>query len=244
MIQVQGLTRNFRNVEALQNVSFSVEPGEILGLIGPNGAGKSTAIRCITGILKPTSGTVSIGGANIFEEPVAAKQRLAYLPDNPTLFENLIAWEHVELVARIYGVKNFEKRAHALFDEFGLSAQKNSLGSELSRGMRQRLSLICALIHEPKALLLDEPMLGLDPQGIRLINDTIKREAANGAAIIISSHLLALLEEVCTKVLMLTGGRVRVYGTVESVRSQISEASERLSLEELFFHATEKQSKP
>lgn len=241
MLEVKGLSRSFHHVEALKEVTFSVAGGEILGLIGPNGSGKSTAIRCITGILNPNSGEVKIDGVNVFKDPVQAKKKIAYLPDNPALFENLTAWEHVELSARIYGVPDFKKRALELFEEFELSGKMKALASELSRGMRQRLSLICALIHSPKLFILDEPLLGLDPKGIRLINETLAREAKRGAAVLISSHLLALLEEICTKVLVLRGGRILLYGTVEEAKKQIRHETERLSLEELFFYATEKK---
>lgn len=243
MIEVKGLGRNFRQREALKDISFTVEPGEILGLIGPNGSGKSTAIRCITGILQPNAGEVKIAGHDVFKDPISAKRSLAYLPDNPALFETLTCWEHVELAARIYGVRDFQKKANALFTEFELDEKKRSLASELSRGMRQRLSLICALVHEPKVFVLDEPMLGLDPKGIRLINETLVREAKQGAAVVISSHLLALLEEVATKVLILRGGKTLIYGSISEVRKQIQDKTERLSLEELFFYATEKPGK-
>jgi len=240
MIEVSDLHRSFRKREVLDGLTFSVRPGEVLGLIGPNGSGKSTAIRCITGILQPESGTVKISGHDVFDRPALAKKQLAYLPDNPALFETLTSWEHVELSARIFGVKDYKKRADELFEEFELVEKKTSLAIELSRGMRQRLSLICALIHDPKIFVLDEPMLGLDPKGIRLINETLVREAKKGAAVIISSHLLALLEEVATHVLILRGGKTLALGSIAEVKAHIHAKTERLSLEELFFYATEK----
>ena len=239
MVEVQNLSHRFRNLEVLHDINFVVKPNEIMGLIGPNGSGKSTTIRCLTGILRPTAGTVRLSGYDIVRDPVKAKQGLAYLPDNPALFENLTCWEHVEFNAKIYGIDPYRDRATALLEEFQLTQKRDALGSELSRGMRQRLSLVCALMHSPTVMLLDEPMLGLDPKGIRLLNNRLRKAAEDGTAVIISSHLLALLEEVCTKVLVLSQGHVRLYGLVDEVRKEIHRQTERLSLEELFFHVTE-----
>ena len=167
VIRVAGLVKRFAERTAVDDLHFEVAAGEILGLVGPNGAGKTTTLRTLAGILPPTAGTVWIAGCDLRRDPIGAKRQLALVPDDPSLFQSLTVWEHLELAAQLYDVRGFEDRATRLLAEFELSERRDSFTSELSRGMRQKLAIAGALLHEPAALLLDEPLSGLDPGGIR-----------------------------------------------------------------------------
>src|SRR5205823_11058137 len=166
-IAVQNLKRAYGDLTAVDDLSFEVGPGEIVGLIGPNGAGKTTTLRSLACILRPTAGRVLIDGHDIVLDPIEAKRRLAFMPDEPHLFEYLTVAEHLRLVARLYGVDDFDRRAAALLDELELAGKERSLPGELSRGMRQKVVIACGLVREATTLLFDEPLTGLDPIGIR-----------------------------------------------------------------------------
>ena len=172
-IAVQHLRRTYGDFTAVEDLSFDAAPGEIVGLIGPNGAGKTTTLRSLAGILRPTSGHVLIDGHDIVEDPIEAKRRLAFMPDEPHLFEYLTVEEHLRLVARIYGVDDFDRRSRALIEELELAGKERSLPGELSRGMRQKVVIACGLVRVPSVLLFDEPLTGLDPIGIRRMRETI-----------------------------------------------------------------------
>jgi ABC-2 type transport system ATP-binding protein len=237
VIQVVGLSKSYKELTAVSDVSFTVAPGQVLGLVGPNGAGKTTTLRCLSGILPPTSGTVSIAGHDIVTDPVAAKQNLAFVPDEPQLFEYLTVEEHLQFVSRIYQVHGAEERARPLLEELELVEHMRKLPGELSRGMRQKLAIACGLIHEPSVLLFDEPLTGLDPVGIRRMKDTILSRARNGAAVLLSSHLLHLVEELCTGVLIIARGRRLAYGSVAAIIADRPELAGR-DLEEVFLAIT------
>ena len=239
MIEVSSFHKDYRDVTAVEDLTFSVAPGEVLGLVGPNGAGKTTTLRALSGIIPPTRGRLSIGGFDIIEAPVEAKQRLAYIPDEPKLFDSLTIWEHLEFTASAYEVKNFAERAEALLDAFQLSDKRSTLAQELSRGMRQKTAVCCAYLHEPSAILFDEPMVGLDPRGMRTIKDSIRERADSGSAIIISSHMLALVEDLCSHLLILHAGKRLFWGSIDEARSAYGRLEEEESLEEVFFRATE-----
>jgi ABC-2 type transport system ATP-binding protein len=240
MLKVVGLSKSFPKQEAVRDVSFDVKAGEILGLLGANGAGKTTTMRAIAGVLKPDAGSIEISGANVQTNPIEAKRRLAYLPDDPAVFPNVSCWEHAAFYAGIYEVAGWEKRAGELFDRFDLSSKKHDLPSALSKGMRQRLGLICSFLHSPRLLVLDEPMTGLDPQSIRILNDLIRVEAASGMAVVLSSHLLSYLSEVCTRYVVLDAGKKIAAGTLEEIASAHAASSEA-SLESVFLHVTKKR---
>src|SRR6266849_10475055 len=180
-IAVEHFSRTYATSEgsftAVDDLSFEVGRGEIVGLIGPNGAGKTTTLRSLAGILRPTSGRVRIDGHDIIEDPLEAKRRLAFMPDEPHLFEYLTVDEHLRLVARLYGVDDFERRARALVDELELTGKERSLPGELSRGMRQKVIIACGLVREATTLLFDEPLTGLDPVGIHRMRQTIVARA-------------------------------------------------------------------
>src|SRR5262245_23595673 len=234
MIEISGLSKAFGEFVAVRDLSFSVRPGEVLGLVGPNGAGKTTALRGLAGIIPPTSGQIQIGGHDLGKQPIEAKRQLAYFPDEPRLFDYLTVRQHLAFVARLYGVANHEALAEPLLEELEIADRANHLPSELSRGMKQKLAIACGLLHSPKALIFDEPLTGLDPLGIRRMKDSILRRAREGAAIVLSSHLLHLLEEVCSHVLILKKGERIALGTMAQVHAQFSGGNPDASLEDVF----------
>src|SRR5436190_2513641 len=236
-ISAEHLTRAFGDFTAVDDLSFEVGAGEIVGLIGPNGAGKTTTLRSLAGILRPTSGTVRIDGHDIVQDAIEAKRRLAFMPDEPHLFEYLTVDEHLRLVARLYAVPDFERRARALIDELELTGKERSLPGELSRGMRQKVVIACGLVRDASVLLFDEPLTGLDPLGIRKMRQTIVARGRAGAAILVSSHLLHLVEEICTRVVIMDRGKKVADGTVAELAAT-AEAAAGSNLEQIFLKVT------
>lgn len=238
MISVSGLTKLYGPLKAVDNLSFTVSGGEVVGLIGPNGAGKTSTLKCIVGIQAPSAGTVSIGGHDIVADPIAAKRQLAFMPDEPQLFEYLTVREHLELVARLYGVKEVDRLSSELLEELDLSGKETSLPGELSRGMKQKLTIACGLLHSPSALLFDEPLTGLDPIGIRRMKQTIVARARAGAAVVVSSHLLHLVEEICTRIVIINKGVKVADGSLEELAARADLSAAGSDLEEIFLRAT------
>ena len=238
MIDVLNLTKTYGDFKAVDDVSIQVGAGEIIGLVGPNGAGKTTTLRCLVGIHAPSAGTVRIDGHDIVSDPVPAKRALAFMADEPQLFEYLTVIEHLRLTARLYQVREFEARAKELLEELQLTGKEHALPSELSRGMKQKVAIACGLLHDPIALLFDEPLTGLDPLGIRHMKETIVSRGRRGGAVIVSSHLLHLVEEICTRIVILDRGKKLADGTLAelSARSDLAEAGS--SLEQIFLKAT------
>ena len=237
MIAVRELTKLYGNLPAVRSLSFDVGVGEVLGLVGPNGAGKTTTLRCLAGIIAPSSGSVSIAGHDVQRDSLAAKRALAFIPDEPHLFEYLSVEEHLRFVARLYGVADVEARMPTLLTELELVDKRRSLPGELSRGMRQKLAIACGLLHEPSVLILDEPLTGLDPAGMRRMRETIAARAAAGTAVILSSHLLNLVEELCTKLLVMRHGERAAYGTISDIIADRPALAGR-SLEDVFLSLT------
>jgi ABC-2 type transport system ATP-binding protein len=242
MIDVSRLTKLYGDVRAVDNFSFQVQPGEVVGLIGPNGAGKTSTLRCIVGIQAPSSGTIAIDGHDIVKEPVEAKRKIAFMADEPQLFEYLTVTEHLRLTARIYGVGDFDARAKALLGELQLTDKAGALPGELSRGMKQKVAIACGLIHDPQALLFDEPLTGLDPLGIRHMKETIVSRGRSGGAIIVSSHLLHLVEEICTRIVIIDRGAKVADGTMAELSAQAQMAGAGSSLEQIFLKVTAHES--
>jgi ABC-2 type transport system ATP-binding protein len=238
MISVQGLTKLYGEFVAMNDLSFAVQPGQVLGLVGPNGAGKTTTLRCLSGIIPPTRGSIAIGADDLAVNPLAAKQQLAFINDEPRLFDYLTVQQHLAFTARIYQVGNYQPVAEQLLEELELAGKKDALPGELSRGMKQKLAIACGLLHAPKVIYFDEPLTGLDPLGIRRMKDSILKRARDGAAIIISSHLLHLVEEICSRILILKNGRKIIDGTLEEITQKFSEQPGDANLEEVFFRAT------
>ena len=227
---------------AVDDLSFSVDGGEVVGLIGPNGAGKTTTLRSLAGILRPTSGRVTIDGYDIVSDAIAAKRRLAFMPDEPHLFEYLTVEEHLRLVARLYGVQDFDRRAQALLDELELRGKERALPGELSRGMRQKTVIACGLVRDASTLLFDEPLTGLDPAGIHRMRETIVARARAGASVLVSSHLLHLVEEICTRVVIMDQGRKVADGTVAELAARADVAAAGSNLEDIFLRVTSRES--
>ena len=243
MIQVSGFHKSYKNVVAVADLSFEVLPGQVLGLLGPNGAGKTTTMRAIAGIIPPTLGRLFVAGRDVQMDPVGAKRQLAYVPDDPKLFESLTVWEHLRFVASAYRVADFELYGKQLLEQFELVEKRDALAGELSRGMRQKVAICCAYLHRPAAILFDEPLTGLDPRGIRTMKDSVRTLATTaGAAVVVSSHLLALVEDLVTHLLILHRGRSLFFGPAEQARGAFA-ATGDASLEEVFLRATEESSR-
>lgn len=238
MIEVNNFTKTYNDFVAVRDLSFSVAAGEILGLVGPNGAGKTTTLRVLSGIIPPGSGELSVAGHDIVSDPIAAKQVLGYIPDDPRLFDTLTVWEHLEFIAAAYGVVDYQPAAEALLQFFNLAGKRHHVVQSLSRGMRQKLAIACAYLHQPKVILFDEPLTGLDPAGIRAIKESMRERARQGAAIIISSHLLGLVETLCTHLLVLDHGQARCFGRMTDVLRSFDAAKHDTTLEDVFFSIT------
>jgi ABC-2 type transport system ATP-binding protein len=238
MIHVSQLTKMYGRVKAVDDLSFDVAPGEIVGLIGPNGAGKTSTLRCLVGIHKPSAGTITVGGHDIVNEPVDAKRAVAFMADEPQLFEYLTVMEHLRLTGRIYQVADVERRAAALLEELQLTGREHQLPNELSRGMKQKVAIACGLLHDPRALLFDEPLTGLDPLGIRHMKATIVARGREGAAVMVSSHLLHLVEEICTRILIIHRGTKVADGTLAELSARARVAGTGSVLEQIFLDVT------
>ena len=239
MIRVEDFYKVYDQTVAVEGLSFEVLPGQVLGLLGHNGAGKTTTMRALVGIIPPTRGRLIVNGHDVVTHPVEAKQKLAYVPDDPRLFEALTIGEHLQFIASVYRVADWRDRAAALLEQFELTDKRDTPAGELSRGMRQKVAICCAYLYEPAAVLFDEPLTGLDPRGIRTMKESVRRRAAAGAAVVVSSHLLALVEDLCTHLLILHRGRRLFFGPMSEARSAVAEMSADASLEELFFRLTE-----
>jgi ABC-2 type transport system ATP-binding protein len=242
-IVVQDFHKNYGDTVAVAGISFTVASGEILGLLGPNGAGKTTTLRALAGILPPTRGRLLLGGHDMVQAPVRAKRELAYVPDDPQLFDRLTVWEHFRFIAAAYRLRDWQGRAEMLLDRLELTEKRHAPASELSRGMRQKLAVGCGWLHEPTAVLLDEPFTGPDPRGIRTMKALIREHAASGAALIVSSHLLSLFEDLITTVLILHRGRVLRHARLDDLRRE-AEGDRHETLEEMFFRLTETSAPP
>jgi ABC-2 type transport system ATP-binding protein len=244
MIDVQEFRKTYERTPAVRGLTFAVEPGQILGLIGPNGAGKTTTMRAISGMITPTSGRLRVAGHDVVSDPVTAKQMLAYVPDDPQLFWDLTVEQHLAFTAAAYGVSSPDESAAALLERFELTGKRHAPARDLSRGMRQKLAICCAYLHDPVALLLDEPLTGLDPLGIRVLKESLRERAAAGAAVIVSSHLLAMVEDLCTHVLILSQGESRYFGTADDLRNTFVTGEDERTLERIFFMATRSEPVP
>jgi ABC-2 type transport system ATP-binding protein len=238
MIQVDRLTKMYGDLKAVDDFSFTAGGGEVVGLIGPNGAGKTSTLKCMVGIQAPTSGAISIAGHDIVADALEAKKRLAFMPDEPQLFEYLTVREHLKLIARLYHVTDVAARVAPLLEELELTGKENALPGELSRGMKQKLTIACGLLHQPAVLLFDEPLTGLDPIGIRRMKQTITARARAGAAIVVSSHLLHLVEEICTRIVIIDRGVKIADGTLAELSARSDLATAGSNLEQIFLRAT------
>ncbi|MGI8923316.1 MAG: ABC transporter ATP-binding protein [Fimbriimonadales bacterium] len=219
MLQVVDLVKEYRTLRAVDGVSFQVEPGEIVGLLGPNGAGKTTTMRCIAGILQPTRGRILINGHDLLVDQRAAKMGLAFVPETPSLYELLTVREHLKFVAMCFDrLDNFDARATVLLEKYDLLSKADDFVATLSKGMKQKLAAACALIHDANVLLLDEPLIGIDPRGAHEFKAELLHQRDAGRAILISTHLLDTAEKLCDRVIILGKGRHVAEGTMEELR--------------------------
>ncbi len=217
MIKLINLTKNYGKLTAVNNVNLEVAPGEIFGFLGPNGAGKTTTIKMMAGLLQPTDGSVLICGHDVQQEPIQAKALTGFIPDRPFLYEKLTAAEFMRFIAELYGMHAPNNRINALLDLFSLSDWRDELVENFSHGMKQRLVMASALIHDPKVLVVDEPMVGLDPRGARLVKDIFKDLASKGVAVFMSTHTLEIVEQMCTRVAIINQGSIIAEGSVEEL---------------------------
>lgn len=239
VIQVEDFQKSYGGTLAVSHLSFQVGPGEILGLVGPNGAGKTTTMRSLAAIITPSSGRLHVKGQDVVTNAIGVKNILAYLPDDPQLFPDLTVEEHLAFIASAFGVEGAEDKANVLLEGFELAGKRRARARDLSRGMRQKLAICCAYLHDPAALLFDEPLTGLDPHGIRRLKASIRERANQGTAVLISSHLLAMVEDICTHILILDDGRQRFFGTLEELKQRFQREEENATLERIFFLATQ-----
>jgi ABC-2 type transport system ATP-binding protein len=238
MIRLTGVTKRYGRFTAVNRMDLRVPRGELFGLLGPNGAGKTTTLRMIAGILTPTEGTVTIGGVDVQRDPRAAKQRMGYIPDRPYVYDKLTGAEFMRFVAALYGQEGaaIERRTDELLALFELMPWKNELTESYSHGMRQKLIIASALLHRPDVIVVDEPMVGLDPKGARLLKDLFRGFVDRGGTVLMSTHTLEVAEAMCDRIAIVQGGQVAAEGTMDELRLQT--ASEGLTLEQLFLKLT------
>jgi ABC-2 type transport system ATP-binding protein len=231
MIRVSGLVKRYGSFTAVDGVDIDVEPGEIHGFLGPNGAGKTTTIRIIAGLLRPTAGHVTIAGHNLEKEPEAAKRALGFIPDRPFLYEKLTAGEFLRFHAGLFGLERdgVDARVRSMLDLFELSRWEGELVESFSHGMKQRLVMCAAFLHKPRAVVVDEPMVGLDPRGARLIKQVFRALSREGVSILMSTHTLEVAEEMCDRITIILKGRILARGTVDELRALAGSENEQLT---------------
>ncbi|MBV6457548.1 MAG: ABC-type transporter ATP-binding protein EcsA [Fimbriimonadaceae bacterium] len=240
MLEVRRLVKDYRRLRAVNDLSFDLKGGEIVGLLGPNGAGKTTALRCIGGILKPTSGQVLINGHDIVTDQAKAKSSMAFVPEVPAMYELLTVDEHLKFIAMCFGTLDvYETQGTALLDRYNLLEKRNELVATLSKGMRQKLSIACAFVHNADVFLFDEPLIGIDPAGVHEVKSEILRARNDGKTILVSTHLLDTAEKLCDRVIIIARGSKVAEGSLDQLRTTAN--LEGADLEEIFLRLTEDQ---
>ena len=238
ILHIDNITKKFGSVVAVDNLAITLDDGELFGFIGPNGAGKTTTIKMIVGLLRPDMGTITIDGNNVVEKPREAKKLIGYIPDNPYIYDRLTGREFLELVGSLYGMERnvIQERIDFLFDLFSIEDWGDDFAAEYSHGMRQKVILASAIMHDPKLVVIDEPMVGLDPQSQRLVKNILKKLTEQGITVFMSTHTLSVAEELCTKIGIIHKGKLLKIGTLDKLRSDAK--MENKSLEELFVKLT------
>ncbi|HET9948476.1 MAG TPA: ABC transporter ATP-binding protein [Longimicrobiales bacterium] len=238
MLSLRGVTKRYGGFTAVKELDLDVARGEIFGFLGPNGAGKTTTIRMVAGVLRPTSGRVLVGGDDLERDAEAAKARVGYIPDRPFLYEKLTGSEFLEFVAGLWGRDGDAVRARVskLLELFQLAPWKDELIESYSHGMRQKILISSALIHQPELIVVDEPMVGLDPRSARLLKDLFRAFVANGGTVFLSTHTLEVAEALCDRIAIISEGRIIAQGTMEELRAQAHAGGAHL--EEIFLKVT------
>jgi len=244
MIELRNLTKKFGEMVAVNRLNLSVSEGEIFGFIGPNGAGKTTTLRMMGGVLAPTEGSVVIDGIHMADEPEEAKKRIGFIPDRPFLYEKLTGMEFLKFTADLYGMGDhlFRKKSEEILKKFSLYNWADELIESYSHGMKQRLIISAAILHDPKVIVVDEPMVGLDPAGTRMVKDLLRDLARGGTTVFMSTHTLAVAEDVCDRIGIIHRGVLIALGSAEELRlrARVQEGD----LEEAFLILTEGESVP
>ncbi len=248
MISIQNLSKTYGTFQALNNLSLEIPDGELFCFLGPNGAGKTTTIKILTGLLHPTSGTATIDGLDIKQDPIKVKKRIGYIPDMPYLYDRLTTTEFFEFTGKLYNVSKADiaTELDAAFERFGLNEHRSALVKELSHGLRQRLIYATTFLHNPSVLFIDEPFVGLDPYTIRLIKDLLRAHTAKGGTILLTTHILAIAEDIADRIGIIHQGELCALGTLQElqeqqksvVSGQPSSFSPPPSLEDIFLSLT------
>jgi ABC-2 type transport system ATP-binding protein len=238
VIQLAGLTKRYGKFTAVDGIDLEVPRGELFGLLGPNGAGKSTTLRMIAGILRPTSGTVLVGGVDIQQHPLEAKARLGYIPDRPFVYDKLTGGEFLRFAAALYGQQGalVERRIDELLEFFELTSWKHELTETYSHGMRQKLIISGALVHRPAVIVVDEPMVGLDPKSARLLKDLFRQFVDRGGTVLMSTHTMEVAEVMCDRIAIVSRGKIAAQGTMDELREQTASGDSKL--EDIFLKLT------
>ena len=238
MIELKSLTKNYGDYKAVDDLNLHVKKGEIFGFIGPNGAGKTTTIKMIGGILAPSAGTVKIAGIDIQQEPEKAKGKIGFIPDRPYLYEKLTGREFLKFTADLYGVPDdvFSQKAQQNLEMFSLADWSDELIESYSHGMKQRLIMSAALLHDPEVIIVDEPMVGLDPMAIMMVKDLFQRLAHEGVTVFMSTHTLAVAEEICERIGVINRGQLIASGTTADLQQEANVAD--AALEQVFINLT------
>ena len=238
MIRLQSVTKKYRDLVAVKALHLHVRKGEVFGFLGPNGAGKTTTIRMIAGLVRPSAGRVEVGGLDVVADPSGAKAMMGFIPDRPFLYEKLTADEFLAFVGGLYGVEGarLPRRRDRLLDLFALTEFRGELIENYSHGMRQRLVMAAALLHDPELIVVDEPMVGLDPQGARLVKTLFREQSRLGKTVFMSTHTLEVAEEVCDRIGIIHRGRLIALGTKDELQKQVRAGTQRL--ESIFLQLT------
>ena len=238
MLKVTNLIKYYKKTLALNEISFEVGNGEIVGLLGPNGAGKTTSLRCITGIVQPNDGAIEVDGINLAQNEEDAKRRIAFVPEVPTPYEMLTVTEHIRFVAMAYQtMDDFQVRADALMQRFDLFEKRDDLVLSLSKGMKQKLAIACAFIHDANVVLLDEPLIGIDPKGAHELKEMIMSSKNDGKSVLISTHMLDTAERLCDRIIILQKGTIIAEGSLADLHAR-AKMGDETSLEDVFLTLT------